>query len=60
MLFRSKISQDMPSSPPGTLTPEQYADVLAYVLNVNKYPAGSAEIPKDGANLKAVKMGAPK
>jgi mono/diheme cytochrome c family protein len=56
----TKISQDMPSSAPGSLTPEQYADVMAFVLSVNKYPAGQAEIPKDGAGLKAVKMGAPK
>jgi ubiquinol-cytochrome c reductase cytochrome c subunit len=56
----NKISMDMPSSAPGSLTPEQYADVMAYVLNVNKYPAGQAEIPKDGAGLKTVKMAAPK
>jgi S-disulfanyl-L-cysteine oxidoreductase SoxD len=55
----TKISQDMPSSAPGTLMPEQYADVLAFVLNVNKYPAGKTEIPKDGAGLKDVKMAAP-
>ena len=55
-----KISMDMPSSAPGSLTPEQYADVLAYLLSINKYPAGQAEIPKDGGNLKAVKMAAPK
>jgi len=56
----TKISQDMPSSAPGSLTPEQYADVLAYLLSVNKYPAGQTEIPKDGAGLKSVKMAAPK
>ena len=55
-----KISQDMPSSAPGSLTPEQYADVMAYLLSVNKYPAGQTEIPKDGAGLKSVKMAAPK
>ena len=55
-----KISMDMPSSAPGSLMPEQYADVLAYLLSINKYPAGQAEIPKDGAGLKAVKMAAPK
>ncbi len=56
----NKISMDMPSSAPGSLMPEQYADVLAYLLSINKYPAGQAEIPKDGAGLKAVKMAAPK
>jgi len=50
----------MPSSAPGSLTPEQYADVMAYVLSINKYPAGQAEIAKDGAGLKSVKMAAPK
>lgn len=55
----NKISMDMPSSAPGSLTPEQYADVLAFVLSVNKYPAGKTEIPKDGASLKTVKMAAP-
>ena len=55
----TKISQDMPSSAPGSLTPEQYADVTARILAVNKYPAGQAELPKDPAALKAVKMAAP-
>ena len=55
-----KISMDMPSSAPGSLNPDQYADVLAYLLSLNKYPAGQTEIPKDGAGLKSVKMAAPK
>ena len=56
----NKISMDMPSNAPGTLTPEQYADVMAYVLSVNKYPAGMTELPKDADALKTVKMAAPK
>ena len=56
----TKISQDMPSSAPGSLEPQQYADVFAYVLSVNKYPAGQTEAPKDPADLKNVKMTAPK
>ena len=32
-----KISMDMPSNAPGTLKPDQYADVMAYVLSVNRY-----------------------
>ena len=55
----NKISMDMPANAPGTLTPEQYADVMAFVLNVNKYPAGQTELPTDAAALKAVKMAAP-
>ena len=54
----SKISSDMPSSAPGTLKPEEYADVLSFVLSSNKYPAGNTELPTDPAALKAVKMAA--
>jgi mono/diheme cytochrome c family protein len=56
----NKINMDMPSNAPGTLTPEQYADALAYVLSVNKYPAGMAELPTDPTALKPVKMAEPK
>jgi mono/diheme cytochrome c family protein len=56
----NKINQDMPSNAPGTLTPEQYADVMAHILSVNKYPAGATELPKDATLLKMVKMAAPK
>jgi mono/diheme cytochrome c family protein len=55
----NKVNMDMPSNAPGTLTPEQYADVLAYVLSVNKYPVGAKELPTDAATLKPVKMAAP-
>lgn len=56
----NKISMDMPSNAPGTLTPEQYADTLAYVLSVNKYPAGQTELPTDPVALKLVKMAEPR
>lgn len=54
----AKISSDMPSNAPGSLKPEEYADVLSFVLSSNKYPAGNAELPTDSAALKAVKMAA--
>lgn len=56
----NKISQDMPSNAPGSLEPAQYADVFAYLLSVNKYPAGQTEVPNDAAALSKVKMAAPK
>ncbi len=55
----NKIKEDMPSNAPGTLTPEQYADVMSFVLSVNKYPAGQADLPTDPAALRPVKMAAP-
>jgi mono/diheme cytochrome c family protein len=55
-----KISMDMPSNAPGTLKADQYADVMSYVLSVNKYPAGKTPLPAAVAPLKAVKMSEPK
>jgi len=54
----NKISMDMPSNAPGTLTPEEYADALAYLLSVNKYPAGQTELPKEPEALRPVRMAA--
>jgi mono/diheme cytochrome c family protein len=52
----NKVNMDMPSNAPGTLTPEQYADVLAYVLSFNKYPKGQTELAKDPEDLRPIRM----
>ena len=54
-----EILMTMPSNQPGTLTPQQGADLLAYVLSVNKYPVGQAELGTTVPPLKAVKMAVP-
>jgi mono/diheme cytochrome c family protein len=41
------ISTTMPEDNPGTLKPQQYVDVIAYFLQLNKYPAGKAELNPD-------------
>src|SRR4029077_4805688 len=51
----AKISGDMPSNAPGSLKPDEYADVLSFVLSSNKYPAGKSEMPTDPSALKGVK-----
>ena len=35
-----KVTMTMPAQSPGSLTPEDYADVLAYLLQLNGFPAG--------------------
>src|SRR5262245_65452219 len=40
-----KTNTSMPATAPGSLSPEQTADVIAYLLNVGKYPAGAADLP---------------
>ncbi|MEJ2436381.1 MAG: cytochrome c [Pseudolabrys sp.] len=51
--LRSLVVSTMPRSNPGSLKPQQYADVLAYLLAVNCYPAGHNKFPtKTTAALK--------
>jgi len=37
----------MPQQAPGSLTPETYADITAYLFSRNRIPAGDAELPFD-------------
>lgn len=48
----SFLSTQMPKEQPGTLEPEEYADVIAYLLKINGAPAGKKDLP---ANEKALK-----
>ena len=53
-----EVRMTMPFDSPGRLTPEQYADVLAYIFSVNKYPAGDKELAHDLAPLQAIQIDA--
>jgi len=46
----------MPYNAPASLTRQQYADVLAYVLKANGYPAGEAELVPSAAVLKHITL----
>jgi len=50
----SEIRQIMPADDPGTLTPQQAADLSAYILSKNKWPAGEKELPADTTLLKQI------
>jgi mono/diheme cytochrome c family protein len=50
----------MPADKPGSLTPEQTVDVIAYLLKKGSFPAGQADLPTDTAALKAIKFVSPK
>jgi S-disulfanyl-L-cysteine oxidoreductase SoxD len=58
--FYDRVHTTMPADAPGTLTPQQASDVIAYIFKLNKYPAGKTELPTDVALLKGIKIeGAP-
>jgi mono/diheme cytochrome c family protein len=46
----------MPNNAPGSLSRAQYADVVAYILSVNNYPAGDAELVPKAAAMKALTL----
>ena len=50
------ISTKMPKNEPGSLAPEQYADVLAYMLKLNQMPTGANELPTDSTVLAAIRI----
>jgi mono/diheme cytochrome c family protein len=50
-----RIHVSMPADKPGTLTGQEVADVVAFVLQKNAMPAGTADLPADPAALKAIK-----
>ena len=50
------ISSIMPDGNPGSLKPQEYADVIAFFLKESGYPEGKAELPPDSAKLKHVKI----
>src|SRR5687767_12137145 len=55
-----KTQTSMPATAPGTLTPEQATNLMAYMLSVSKYPAGSAALPDKMDDLKKISIDAPK
>lgn len=54
-----KTHGTMPASAPGTLSEQQTADVLAYMLQVAQYPAGTAELAASAEPLKGITLDAP-
>ena len=54
--FFDRVHATMPADAPGTMTPQQTSDVIAYVFKLNKFPAGKTELPTDIAVLKGIKI----
>lgn len=55
----SLIKNTMPKVDPGTLTPEETAQVIAYILKSNGVPPGKTELPSELAALKTIRIEMP-
>ena len=49
-----KVSVTMPARSPGSLQPQEAADIVAYLLEANRAPAGRVELPPDMAALERI------
>jgi len=51
-----KMQTTMPGDQPGRLSRKQNADILAFLLMSNGFPAGSKELPTDAAVLQKIRF----
>ena len=51
-----RIRISMPQNAPGSLSGAQNADVLAFMLQANKFPNGQSELARDAMMLKSIKF----
>jgi len=51
-----RIRTTMPADSPGRLGRQQCADILAYILSVNRFPAGKNDLERDSAALERIRI----
>jgi mono/diheme cytochrome c family protein len=51
-----KMQESMPADRPGKLSKAMNADILAYILEANKFPAGAKELPPGTAALQSIRI----
>jgi S-disulfanyl-L-cysteine oxidoreductase SoxD len=49
-----KIEYTMPANLPGRLSENQVAEVLSYILRVNRFPSGSSVLPPSADDLRGI------
>jgi len=50
----NRIRTTMPASKPGTLSDSATVEVMAYMFQVNRFPAGDTELPEDPGTLRQI------
>ena len=51
-----RIRQSMPADRPGSLSREKNADILAHILRMNQFPAGSRQLDHQSELLKQIRL----
>ena len=55
-VLSQRIRLSMPAAAPGTLTRDQVADIIAYLLELEGAQAGSSDLPSASAELRAIRL----
>ena len=55
-----RIRATMPADNPGSLKRDQVSDLIAFILNFNKFPLAQSDLPAETEALKAIKIVAPR
>jgi mono/diheme cytochrome c family protein len=50
------IRDRMPKNEPGSLSEQEYVDVLAYLLRMNKMPSGRRELTPDSLAMQSIRI----
>jgi mono/diheme cytochrome c family protein len=50
------VTTRMPKNEPGSLQPDEYVDLIAYLLKLNDLPSGSEPLPADSVALKKIRI----
>ena len=54
--FFGLVMGTMPYDAPGSLSQQEYADVVAYILSLNDLPTGEQELPGDMGELREIEI----
>ena len=52
----TKMSNEMPTDQPGSLSQQSYAAILAFILKSNDFPAGGKELASNADALKSINI----
>ena len=55
-----RMRSTMPQNNPRSLSRQTNADILAYMLSVNRFPSGTTDLPIDAEQLKQIRIEATK
>jgi len=53
-MMNTVMNTSMPLNNPASLATQDYVDILAYMLSLNRYPAGDEPLPNDNDALEAI------